>query len=268
MTCLRISPKETRVADLVSLSDITNLALLDLSDGQVLIDTKVSSFDERVMRTWAELAKTEGAFSHLRVVLLGWQEHVSTWLFQYLRSFPSLSHLIITDCPKIHQKNRKEWAQSALEYGWEARHGKRSAKFLRPVLNEPGFHLGAVSGLLSSTPDISGEVSGMEIGSSTFRKPLLECWLGTPRVWSHILDEFPGPRTIIFDRTYHTSPKPHVAQGGRDIDPIKRTRDQDQRSIEVRSPPPKRMPRTWGRSGARWEGASELLAAFSTQQKD
>ncbi|KAI9876857.1 MAG: hypothetical protein M1823_007200, partial [Watsoniomyces obsoletus] len=59
LACLRISPKETRAADLISLSGISNLVILDLSDGQAAIDTKVSSLDERVFRTWAELAKTE-----------------------------------------------------------------------------------------------------------------------------------------------------------------------------------------------------------------
>ena len=210
LTCLRISPKETRVPDLVSLGNIPNLAVLDLSDGQVAIDTKVSSFDERVMRTWAELAQSSGKLKQLRVILLGWQEHLSVWLFKYLNRFPLLRQVVITDCPKIHQKNRKEWEPFATEKGWAARHSKRSAKSLRPILNEPGFHVGAVSGVLSSRQESPARVNDTSSTRSEVPRPVLEFWLGTPRTWTHILDDFPSTRTIIFDRVEQQLPTQEI----------------------------------------------------------
>jgi hypothetical protein len=199
---------------MVSVSDIANLALLDLSDGQVTIDTKVSLFNERVMRTWSELVKTAGAFGELQILLLGWQENVSPWLFQYLQHFPKLRYVVLTDCPLLHQKNRKEWEPKALLWGWEARHAKRSAKRLKPFLKEKDFHSGAVSGLLY--PEEQMEIE----------RPVLEMWLGNPRPWTHIVDDFPSTRTIFFERSTRA-------------DALKRM--SDERPLETRSPPAKRM---------------------------
>ena len=250
LTCLRISPKETRVADLVSLHQLSNLGVLDLSDGQITIDTKVSSFDERVMRTWAELAEAKKSFQYLQVLLLGWQEHVSMWLLKYLNSFPSLRQVVLTDCPNIHQKNRRNWEAGFLECGWEARRAKKSAKSLRPVFNEPGFHVGAVSGLLyleTNTPSSEYEKDD----SSRAGKPVLECWLGTPKTWTHILDDFPGTRTIFFDRVQMSSEVAPVAKD--DLDSVKRARDRHQQG---RWPPSKRA---W-KPGIRHHAGLDLLA--------
>jgi hypothetical protein len=241
-TCLRISPKETRVADLVSVSNISNLALLDLSDGQVTIDTKVSSFNERVMRTWAELAKTAGAFRELQVLLLGWQEHVSSWLFQYLQHFPKLRYVVLTDCPLLHQKNRKEWEPDAADCGWEARHAKRSAKTLKPILKEKDFHFGAVSGLLYLDEQV------------TMTRPVLETWLGNPRPWTHIVEDFPSTRTIFFERSATA-------------DPLKRSNVSDERTAETRSPPAKRTLKPRARPGTNPTASSDLLADITSSYK-
>lgn len=260
-TCLRISPKETRAADLVSVSSISNLALLDLSDGQVTIDTKNSSFDERVMRTWTELAETEGAFACLQALLLGWQENVSAWLFRYLRYFPSLRYIILTDCPLMHQKNRKEWEPFALDHGWEARHAKRSAKSLRPVLKQTGFHFGAVSGLLY--PSTAEQNASVAEGVSN---PILEVWLGTPKPWTHIVDDFPSTRTIFFDRQKRSSIGSGPQRNNDDL--LKRSRMSDERAVEVRSPPAKRTvkPTPGMRPGSKLRGTSDLLADVSYQR--
>lgn len=202
LVCLRISPKEVSVADLVLMANVPNLAVLDLSDGQVAIDMKTSSFNERVLRTWAEIAARRKGFFHLRVLLLGWQD-LDIWLFKYLPYFPNLSQVIITDSQNLNQRNRKDWEVPATAVGYEARHAKRSAKSLRPVLDDPDFHKYSVSGFLL---DQSGQNDGSG-GSSHKRRPILECWLGTPRKWTHILEDFPGTRTIYFDRVKSVEPQ-------------------------------------------------------------
>ena len=214
LTCLRISPKETRTADLVAIANITNLTALDLSDGRVTIDTRVSAFDERVLRTWSELARSGRAFQHLRVLMFGWQEQLSFWLFKYLPSFPALERVIMTDCPHLHQRNRKDWEEIAFDAGFEARHAKKSAKGLRPILFDPEFQQGAISGLCYMKRGIENDPATplekyVDLGDDG-QEPLLECWLGTPRTWNHIVDDFPGTKTIWFDRTSATSKPTHL----------------------------------------------------------
>ena len=211
LTCLRISPKETRTADLVGIANIINLTALDLSDGRVTIDTRVSAFDERVLRTWSELAQSGRAFQHLRVLLFGWQEQLSFWLFKYLSHFPALERVIMTDCPHLHQRNRKDWEQLGFDAGFEARHAKKSAKGLRPTMFDPEFQQGAISGLYYVSAN-GGNDTDTDTASENLRhvndqagKPLLECWLGTPRTWNHIVDDFPGTKTIWFDKVLDSS---------------------------------------------------------------
>ena len=224
LTALRVSPKEVGVVDLVSLANVSNLAVLDLSDGQVSIDIKESAFNERVFRTWSDLGQA-GQFGRLCALLLGWQEHLGPWILRYLPCFPSLKHVIITDCPNMHQKNRKDWEDEALAFGWKARHAKKSAKSLRPILKEAAFPLGSVSGLYH-----------LATQSSTYR-PILECWIGTPKKWTHILDDFPGTRTIFLDRIKKFAPVvQHYSDSG-----LKRSRQNGTASGSAsNSPEPKR----------------------------
>ncbi|RMZ85788.1 hypothetical protein DV737_g349, partial [Chaetothyriales sp. CBS 132003] len=232
LLALRLSPRETRMADLMLLGQVRNLAVLDLSDGQVSLDLQPSCFDERVMRAWSELASS-GSFPELRVLLLGWQDHVDQWLFGYLPSFPKLQQVIVTDCAKLHQKNRKEWEGRAAGHGWEARHSKRSAKSLQPWLEEPNFALGAVSGLYYTT--LNGGPS----------RPMLECWIGRPRKWTHILDDFPGTRTIYFDRV------------------------QEAEAAAAAAAAPLRTQSTWPASGKRtWDGHLHTLSSSTSTRPE
>lgn len=242
LTCLRISPKFTLTPDLVAISKIRNLAVLDLSDGQVTIYNKVSLFEERIMRTWAELAISENAFRHLRVLLLGWQENVSTWLFKYLEQFPSLTYIILTDCPKMHQRNRVEWEPIAKQYGWEARSAKKSVKTLRPHLDDGILARGAVSGLHYDCEALHEELRHPNkplLGN----RPLLECWIGNPRLWTHIMDDFPGTRTIFFEnvKPKSSSTNKHFVT---DVQEHKRTRQPNLGAPGTNSPPPKRVPKS------------------------
>lgn len=198
LTCLRISPKQTKVSDLVGLSKITNLTVLDLSDGQLYMETRESTFDHRVMRSWSELARARTAFQHLRVLMLGWQEKTGTWIFDLLDDFPSVNLFVTTDCHAIDHKNHRDWEQDAWNHGWEFMPSKRGVKHLRTLLNDPTFYNANVSNLYYESFRISKEAGkGLRPGSES---PLLESWLGTPRAWTHIIDDFPGTKTVVFQR--------------------------------------------------------------------
>ena len=228
LTSLRISPKETRIADLISVATIPNLTVLDLSDGQNSISMIVSPFNERIFRTWADLARAGQAFQHLEALFFGWQ-NLDAWLFQYLPNFPALKKVVVTDSPRLHQKNRKDWEPLAVEYGWEARHAKRSAKSLRSVLDGSGFYKCSVSGIMSQFDTNA---------STAAARPVVECWLGSPLRWHHILDDFPGTRTIYFDRT--RMPGRQALAQTRSNDTVKRAHCTETLATNA-TPPPKRM---------------------------
>lgn len=246
MTCLRISPKQLSTTDLVSIHKVTNLAVLDLSDGQVTIDNMHSTFDHRVMRAWGELATSRQAFQHLRVFMFGWQENLSEWIFQYVDQFPSLCQIIVTDCPQMHQKNRGEWEHIALRAGWEGRHAKKSAKSLRPVLGDPTFYSGSVSGCYYENMERFESLAPKRRPNVKHPLPLLEVWIGSPRQWSHIMEDFPSTRTIIFDNVKTSSSwvestdnKESLVQHG-DREGSKRARNSDMLAQGSGLPPLKR----------------------------
>lgn len=196
VSSIRISPRYTHFADLVGLTSIRNLVVLDLSD-DLTIDAPLGHFDERVMRAWVESIQTQKSFRHLRVLMLGWQDHASSWVFKYLNHFPSLCAVIFTDCVKLHQRNRSEWEEEAQSHGWHARAAKPSAKSLRPILGDAGFHIGTVSGAYYETTSSFSTLTNPRrpVGMEE-HLPLVECSFGRPRLWTHILDDFPSTRTV------------------------------------------------------------------------
>jgi hypothetical protein len=256
-TCLRLPPREIPVADVIRIANIKNLAVLDLSDGRAN-ERSAMPLDERVFKTWSELA-VNGAFRHLRVLMLGWQEAISKWIFKYIDCFPSLCIILVTDSLKIHQKNRSYWEEEAAKYGWLARSAKRSAKSLRPLLDDKDFYLGAVSGCYYNSQELFEQLATDKKPDVAARLPLLECWLGSPRLWTHVVEEYPGTRTVWFDNVKVKSSQAKKAQGTEPRDQNKRARGAETPTAELRSPPSKRAiarHKTEGRS------ATELLAEF------
>ena len=258
MTCLRVSPRAISVPDLVQVSTIPNLALLDLTNSH-LIEPDVTHFDERLMRSWAALARSRNSFRHLRVLMVAFQESLGSWLFKYLDAFPSMCHVIVTDCRNINQKNKSEWNEEAVRYGWEARHGKRSAKTLKPLLDDGmgQFYVGSTTGVYYHSQELFEQLCASGKPEVLGRLPVLECLLGSPKVWTHILDEFPGTRTVWFDNVKTREWAAERSKQGQEQE--KRLRDVVGDLGETRSPPSKRGPRRWGvRSGA--QDAVSLLS--------
>jgi hypothetical protein len=251
LTCLRIAPKYADKADLVKIAGISNLAILDLSDSLDTVELSPSNFDERIFRTWAELALHEGAFKHLRALLFGWQPAISTWMFKYLNSFPALRLLVVTACPEFGQSNRKAWEPIATETHWEARHAKKSVQLMRTVINEENFYFGAVSSMLFDAAIFGPRIS---------KKPVLECWLGGPPAWENVQTVFPkATQTVWLEKVDATASS---VQPQKIVDQSKRLRDAEVISKEARSPPPKRT-NTKVRSNITTKTAAGLLGEFS-----
>ena len=261
LTGVRLPPRQMSVADVIRVASIKNLAVLDLSDGHVN-EASSPALDERVFKSWIELAATEGAFRHLRVLMLGWQEVLSKWIFKHLDSFPSLCCLLVTDSLKMHQKNRSYWEEEAAKYGWVARSAKKSAKSLKPILEDKNFHLGAVSGCYYDAQELFAQLASEKKPSIAARLPVLECWLGGPKRWIHVVEEFPGTRTVWFDNVKINSCGTNYEGGAEtetDRDHFKRDREVDSPTKGLLPPPSKRSiakRRQKGRS------AADLLAEF------
>ena len=94
--------------ELVDIASVKNLVALELnasSEIETLLNDKttmpMAALNDRVVRTWSELAESGTAFAHLQVLRLSYQEHVSKATLQYLKSFPSLRLLVVYNCPSL-----------------------------------------------------------------------------------------------------------------------------------------------------------------------
>jgi len=265
LTCLRVSPntKQIGTTELVAIHKVTNLAVLDLSDGQISIDNRSSTFDERVMRSWAELAVAGQAFQHLRVILFGWQEFLSEWIFKYVHAFPSLCYIVVTDCPKMHQRNRRDWEPLSTAAGWEARRAKRSVKDLRPIVESAKPGLGYIPGFYDESMEHFKDLTHSGRPDLVERLPLLEVEVGTPRPWRHIVDDFPSTRTIFFEnikrRTWDEERSMAAQASSREQ--TKRARNQD---MAPQGTAPKRNTRVGYVPKQSGKSVSDLLGEFQT----
>ena len=267
LTCLRVAPKQMSTQDLVSIHTITNLVVLDLTDTNYQAEMVVSNFDERLMMSWAQLAFAGEAFQHLRVLMFGWQENLSEWIFNYSHRFPSLCYIIVTECPNMHQNNRADWETTSRAAGWEARHAKRSVKSLRPIIGNTDFYPGSVSGCYYKSEELFAELAHSKKPKLVQRLPLLEAWIGALRPWSHIVEEFPKSTQTIFFENIKTRSQEELdrAKASRKREQTKRVRNQEQQVSETASPPPKRgqQPRSTMRSAEKT--LADMLQEFSAR---
>lgn len=188
----------------MAVSNVSNLAVLDLSDGQHSIENRDSTFDSRIMRSWTELSQSGRAFRSLRVLMLGWQEKVDKWIFASMDSFPKMRLLVITRCRNFDHKTHRDWEEDAWSHGWTFMPSKRGVKHLRSLFEDRSTYTGQVSDMYyesgrdSTSPDPQLSLAP--------RLPLLEVCFGTPLPWTHIRDEFAGTGTIYFRRKRQEKP--------------------------------------------------------------
>ena len=229
---LRIACDRVDTTDLMAIQDQDNIAVLDLSKTDIVLNSR-SMFNERVFRAWSEASAVDGAFSQLRVLLFSWQEQLGSWIFKYINAtnFPALTHVVMTNCPLLNQRNREEWEPYATAAGWKAKRAKRSAKSLKPILEDKSFHYYAVSGLYYESLRVEAENAirsrrkipqegaqldesvheaessiGINGGVRSEQRPIVECSMADPHPWTHIIDDFPGTRTVWFDRVFDSRP--------------------------------------------------------------
>ena len=117
-TELNIWTEFARVPELVRLADVTNLISLEVNTSQdtpELQDGQVVTLNDRILRTWSELAEESGAFAHLRVLRLFYQQNLTDQAFCYLSQLPALEYCVMAKCDRMAQKSAIKIARSQ---GW------------------------------------------------------------------------------------------------------------------------------------------------------
>lgn len=68
-------------------------------------------FNDRVLRSWADLARDKGDFSNLKTIFLYFQEGVSKWSLEHLSAFPVLDEFCAYRCKlrRHHVKGVVDW---------------------------------------------------------------------------------------------------------------------------------------------------------------
>jgi hypothetical protein len=104
---LTLTPSFGRVPELVEIANIKNLVALEIATPLQVMPMLDSSepqnagLNDRIARTWSELAETSGAFTHLRILRLYCQPDLTPVGIRYLSALPGLCFIIAHGCPNL-----------------------------------------------------------------------------------------------------------------------------------------------------------------------
>ncbi|RJE24563.1 hypothetical protein PHISCL_03094 [Aspergillus sclerotialis] len=107
---LTLAVEFATVPELVEITTLTNLIALEIISPPftqgILNDTElpVTMLNDRIIRTWSELARASKAFTHLQIMRLYHQKDLSTVALRYMKDFPSLRFIIVHNCQGITSK--------------------------------------------------------------------------------------------------------------------------------------------------------------------
>lgn len=113
------------VTELVDIANLPNLVALEICSSPGSIsgprdpsnpDLEVAGLEDRIVRTWSELAQSKGAFAHLRVLRLSYQKCLTKRVLDYLAQLPALEFLITSECDRISchaRRDMHDWEVSA-----------------------------------------------------------------------------------------------------------------------------------------------------------
>lgn len=122
ITSLTLSHVACSRTNLVQLSRLVNLGVLTIGQGTICPEV---GLDDSIIRAWSRAAVESDAFSMLRVLVCRSQKEITSRLFSYLASFPSLAFFNVEDC-NIGSKDKK----MASDAGWGYLVGKQLNEFL------------------------------------------------------------------------------------------------------------------------------------------
>lgn len=119
------------VTDLVAIGNMKNLVALDIyalgrSDRKLedLDEDYGCGLDDRIVRSWVEVAESSGSLQHLRMLRIFNQPHLTTQALWMLKKLPRLQSVVIGQCDAFNKelkqsaKGKKGGVQLG---GWDAR---------------------------------------------------------------------------------------------------------------------------------------------------
>jgi hypothetical protein len=95
ITDLSIYLMDDMAADLTKISTISNLHKLHVGNST---KSPYSRLDDRVLRAWADAARDQGSFSHVKHLKLHDHKGITKWSLERLSSFPALANLALHGC--------------------------------------------------------------------------------------------------------------------------------------------------------------------------
>lgn len=119
---LTVATEFATVPELVEITTLTNLIALEIISpphAQAISDdteSPMTTLNDRILRTWSDLARASKAFTHLQIMRLYHQNDLSTAALRYMRDFPSLRFIIVHNCPGITSKLSDDCTEIN---GWE-----------------------------------------------------------------------------------------------------------------------------------------------------
>lgn len=122
---LTIGHQYATAADLVKVACIKNLVALEIGAGKCVDSESYGfPFKDGIVRSWMELAKSEGTLQHLRILRVYNQRELTTAALRSLGALPQLQLVVAYQCDEITKKLR-EYAKpkdnTVILEGWAAR---------------------------------------------------------------------------------------------------------------------------------------------------
>lgn len=117
---LNVWTEVARVPELVDLASVTNLVSLEVNTtttAQPDSLQELAGLNDRILRTWSEVATTSEAFKNLQVLRLYHQRDLSQQSFAYLSRLPSLMFCVLAKCDRLTDAAA---LKAAKLHGWVA----------------------------------------------------------------------------------------------------------------------------------------------------
>lgn len=127
---LNLYAADLEVLEFREVSRITNLESLTV---HYSVDRPRNTLHDRIVQAWSQRARTDGAFSRLRILAFVNAPRISASVFEHLNGFPELSSLVLhTTGIKASQSDLKAARRSGWQRHRTPEEGEEDSTLLRP----------------------------------------------------------------------------------------------------------------------------------------
>ncbi|KAM0715877.1 hypothetical protein Q7P37_008391 [Cladosporium fusiforme] len=158
VTTLDILTDDISQLDFASLSELKNLRRFHIATASEAPHDK--GFNDRVLRSWADLARDNGDFANLKTIFLYLQGGVSQWSLDHISAFPGLDEFCAYMCRRLKRRHLKR------VLGWQDSPEDSFAGFLRSSRAYGHAAYGGVAKKLSWIDLVADYVNGKTAAST------------------------------------------------------------------------------------------------------